>query len=1036
MRKLLAIAVLVILIPGPVIATAQQLPGPLAEALEAARTNQATPGQKALLFQNNDVINRAALNGWIPDRTYQAAQREYAQLNSRLAEKAAKMEGAKFTTQVSKNDTYSPGTDSDYIVTTTSDNPVGQIEKIQQNYNKLVNEHLSQALSAEGMHHVPKDDWLNRLDVDFMADPTDITDEQFRKIAKLNNDAYKRRGAAEYERRLRGKNQPPITSQQFSDYAAEMQDFVDKKERLLSEFRENPGLMADPDAMADMHILMAQESKYVSRIEEAAATLRGQEWLPGSEIDKGPPVYELTTQPDGQVKVRARHTQSIAARGARRSRVNRGAAIVSSAVVGNSVERALGDLADAMTEAAQKNPEKWKDAPTRIAEVTERMSAEAKGRLLERIRDQWSGVDQGDADAFARRVATEMRKRPGKSPTSAVGSGPAGIRPGSSMTQSLDDAIRSGLGISDDLADMTRARRGLNQMASQALGQLDRLETLGNVADAAEVALHATTYVSNLQSAMDPNLSDQEADEHFRRAQQAALSLAKTGAMGAATQAVPALGAVVGGWTIGYDGTRYVLENTETGRRIDRKTEEYFQRHGQAVDRARSTLTEYFGGESEQMAEQRRQQDLESSYWRALREGRIQLKPGVRTVDVAAALRDGDLISVHGLIEPGENGSEELLERLTALKPDSTNPAAATQSRRSGPQPIDSIEFENQTFDLAGDAAAKNEYDDLLLRGKSPIGPAEHDGRDGLPMTDRISSSSTTDSPKPKSPGAVAKSDDPEPGSVEDLLNLTLADDPDPKEDSPAANTAQVAGNTGHRNVRSTDDQMDALLNTRSKDGAAGKRDGFDIDDLLTFDKDDVLTFDKDDVLTTGRSNGSSSKTDPALLDDLLTFDKDDLAANSSTQTSNTRPATGNSGVDAYRQRAREINNQLVAVERAREDQRRAAQAEYARQQEVNRQRALALQRERQRQQQIAAQQQLARQQQIWRQQQYARNVAAMQQQQLWLRQQAQQQQMRSPRVPMGPPSDGTILGPNYDPRPRGDNPFLRPVRSYFPDYP
>ncbi|PAY16830.1 hypothetical protein CKO51_24655 [Rhodopirellula sp. SM50] len=1071
---------------------AQQISPALAKALEAARTNTATAGQQALLFQNNNVINQAALSGWIPDATYQAAQREYAQLNAKLAAEAANMQGAKFTPQVSKSETYSPGTDSDYIVTTTSDDPVGQIQKIQENYNELINRHLKEALEAEGLHHVAKDNWHNRLDVDFMADPAHVTDGQFQKIAELNNDAYKRRGAAEYERRLRGKDLPPITPEQFSDYAAEMQDFIAKKEGKLDKYRKSPSLLKDPGELAEMHRLMAQESKYVSRIEEAADALRGQEWLAGNETPKGPPVYELTTQPNGEVTIRTRSESTIAARGSKRRRSNRGAAIASSALVNNSVERALGNLAEAMADAYQKNPGKWKDAPARIAEVSEQMSPQARGKLLERLRDNWSGYDLDEADTFTRQVANEMRQRartppPLKQPEFDPGNSgsvvnsiddfddidvlrtpEANLPSRASLPQQLDDAIRSGLGISDDLAGVGRARRGLNQLAGQALGQLDRLETLGNVADAAEVVGQATTYLSSLRSAMDPEISDKEADEHFRRAQNAALGMAKTGALGALTQAVPTVGAVMGGWAIGYDGTRFVLENTETGRRIDRKTEEYFQRHGQALQRARSSLTAYFGGETDQMAEQGRLQDLESSYWEAIRNGRIRLKPGVRTLDVAAMLRDGDLIGVHDLIEPGENASDALIDRLTKTPQAGSTPPAKTQARRSGPAPIDSIEFENQTFDLAGDVQTKEQYDAMLRHGKLPIGPAERDGRDSLPMEDSVDLNNPRNSFRSKTPleESERQGDSSETDTIDiaDLLNLEAAR-PQGSEPDAISNAAPTVSPRGSR-ITDEDDLLEDLIIPQVDSDKSQDRDGFGIDDLLTFDKEDVLTTDDPADELALNSQGDT-------IDNLLTFDADDLNTTSSDPKSRSKTPAETNGLEAYRQRAEQINNRLVAVERQREaqrraaleaqrqaaieaqrqavleSQRRAALAEYERQrqQEIARQRTIAAQREQ------YAREQLARQQQIYRQQQVAQQIAAMQRQQVYQQQQAARQRQAAqyyrPTQNYGngynasggyigkvQNLDGSILGSDYYKPYSGYNNFLGRNSTWNPQRP
>ena len=54
-------------------------------------------------------------------------------------------------------------------------------------------------------------------------------------------------------------------------------------------------------------------------------------------------------------------------------------------------------------------------------------------------------------------------------------------------------------------------------------------------------------------------------------------------------------------------------------------------------------FTEYLGGQSQRMLDEERLRQIESAYWSALREGRIRMRPGVRTTDIAAMIRSGNL---------------------------------------------------------------------------------------------------------------------------------------------------------------------------------------------------------------------------------------------------------------------------------------------------------------------------------------------------------------------------------------------------------
>ncbi|MBI2478807.1 MAG: hypothetical protein HYV60_09280, partial [Planctomycetia bacterium] len=169
-RSLFAGLILAAMFSSPAPAN-QHVSLPLLQALEAMRMGEATIAQTALLFQNNDVINQARLNGWITDNHYQAAQKDFASRNAEFAKRAATEAGADFTPQKSKSTSYSPGTDSDFIATVKGNDPVGQIADMQARYNRNVNDFLKNSLESDGMHFQSRSDWHNRLDVDFMADP-------------------------------------------------------------------------------------------------------------------------------------------------------------------------------------------------------------------------------------------------------------------------------------------------------------------------------------------------------------------------------------------------------------------------------------------------------------------------------------------------------------------------------------------------------------------------------------------------------------------------------------------------------------------------------------------------------------------------------------------------------------------------------------------------------------------------------------------------------------------------------------------------
>jgi hypothetical protein len=57
---------------------------------------KATTRQEALLYANNNAINKARISEQIPDTQYQAAQSRFKKMNHDFAEKAARSVGAEF----------------------------------------------------------------------------------------------------------------------------------------------------------------------------------------------------------------------------------------------------------------------------------------------------------------------------------------------------------------------------------------------------------------------------------------------------------------------------------------------------------------------------------------------------------------------------------------------------------------------------------------------------------------------------------------------------------------------------------------------------------------------------------------------------------------------------------------------------------------------------------------------------------------------------------------------------------------------------
>ena len=721
--------------------TAQYLPPSVLQAAEAARQNKATRGQRALLFKYNDDINKARLNGWIPDSTYQAAQAEYSHLNQEFAKLAAESTGAEFTVQQTTSQTYSPGTDSDYIVTTNSGDPVGQIQDMQSRYNDHVNSYLDEALASEGFEHTPRDNWHNQLDVDFMADPAHVTDEQFRQVAELNNDAYTRRGAAEYERRSR-MGGVEVTPDQFADYSSEMQDFIKNKQDKMRKLTKDPAALTDPKNIAEHHRLMAQEQKYISRIESADELLRKQEGLPPRAKPKGQPYYEILDNGKGQKIIRKREFGTVAARGAKRSPTNRRMTGKASSVGQNSMQRAVTDLTESMTEAAIKNPKKWPNAQAQIAQMTDTLPPAAKGQVIQRVAAvrERAALNQilseaGDLDDAGMKAARAKARRIGNEYSRGVAQEMQARARKPSLSVRADNKLRGMLGVTDDAADIAKMRglRGtLNRRAASVMGGMERVGMLGTALEVAGAANSAYSAYSNFSAARGADVSAAQMREMHRQAFNDLAQLGSQGLMAGISYAMPTAGAIIGGYDMGYAAGRYVLENTAWGRAADAMALEGFDTAFQAWEDFWDRATNQRAGKLAAEAERRRK--LEEAYWRALREGRIRMRSGVTITEFLERLRADDLAGVRELFEPGPNASQATIERFTA-KPE-----------RKSKDPNDDLEWISQTFESEEDKQARDDYHRLVAEGKSPIGPVVNpDKEEGLVADTKPSRSAQPD---------------------------------------------------------------------------------------------------------------------------------------------------------------------------------------------------------------------------------------------------------------------------------------------------
>ena len=418
----------------------QKLSPEVHEALRAMAAGTATPRQKAILFANNDAINKARLARQIPDGQYQAAQESFKKMNQDFAADAAKNAGAEFEVQKSKSTRSQPGTDSDYITKVESPQ---QIRDMQTNYNRNVNDYLKE----HGVIAADRSNWHNKLDTDFMADPAGVTKAEFEEIARLNNDAYKRRQAASWEYKSRNPEAGPITQDETTKYIQEMQDFRNKKEGLIDDMQGSGTVERGSLDEGKLTQKQAQQQKYDSRIGDADARYRADHGLspadnPTHDLARTGAIREPDVTPEkarellgmrpgerltdadmraAQSKFDAQRQSAFATEQNIHQNANRSAAdgIIEKASIDSEVDTW-------MRQQGLIDPDGPPSGHTRAAardaaQIMENMPPSEKGRFMAEVeaklpKDPVTGELTPESRKIMNDLVEEMRKHPGKKP--------------------------------------------------------------------------------------------------------------------------------------------------------------------------------------------------------------------------------------------------------------------------------------------------------------------------------------------------------------------------------------------------------------------------------------------------------------------------------------------------------------------------------------------------------------------------------------------------------------------------------------------
>jgi|GEM_PF-2717250 len=490
------------------------------DALSRINTPNYSAADQALLFANNDAVNAARQNGEISDAYYQAAQADYDELSQGFAKEAAVKHDAKFEVQTRTSSDFMPGTDSDYITEVTSKE---QIRGMQEDYNRQVNEFLENNLGDKAPEARP--DWHNKLDVDFMADPTVITDpDEFREIAKLNNDAYKNRFAAQYEKISRQKGGGKIGPEHVNGYMSEMERFADKKRGKVEEMLARPSELGDPQKRAELFRTMAQEQKYNSRIESLDDYLRAQEGLPPRNRGVTSSKLGSNRSPGNTANIRSGSAVAEAARA-----------------------DALENLAETMAQVSLKNPAFDPNTADSIAYVIEKLPPSRRVEALAKISANGRpGLIDNIIDA-SRRAG---RLTDGASLADDI------ARAGSKFDEAVDLANRI-----DTFAHAGSGRRAINP----ALEVLDAVGRAANAAEAVAITSQLAGLLTDLDRALDPDTPPDVAQALLEDIRARANELRDSAILGALMERYPPVAIIYGGLAIGCLSGELVSPSREAG---------------------------------------------------------------------------------------------------------------------------------------------------------------------------------------------------------------------------------------------------------------------------------------------------------------------------------------------------------------------------------------------------------------------------------------------------------------------------------------
>jgi hypothetical protein len=431
------------------------------------------------------------------------------------------------------------------------------------------------------------------------------------------------------------------------------------------------------------------EDKFnVARNQADGLTRQGR--LPEAEVQRGLAMDQTVKSFDGQVRPR------VEAMGGRvPEHVQKGMDIMRGVKEGR-ISPAQAEMELSRLGPRGETPESMTQKATGLLEAGQNLQGPGRGRVPDRVANETFVQNVKDRMELNRleRAASGDGQGPGggKSPASPTDTG--AFRPVSGQTplpeggrssfqeqtlteravgygrnkvediQDADKALGRRLGIGQLPADASGLRAGANTAGGAALGALaaygsyqagqgvgdniregylDRDMAAQYRADAQTARQQGNEKAASILERTAEDLDKRGAEKYQAAATDAAV-FGGTLAVGAAAAAVaPTATALYGGYRLGqasYDKTRELLETTETGRMIDKGTENLMDRGMQAGEALADNVGGLLGGQTQFDRDRAQMTGRQASYDRALERGAITLQDGVTREDLMDYLKN------------------------------------------------------------------------------------------------------------------------------------------------------------------------------------------------------------------------------------------------------------------------------------------------------------------------------------------------------------------------------------------------------------